>query len=102
MQEVCKKCGLPEDLCVCEAISKETQEISVYTERARFGKLMTVIEGIDEKNINLKDILKKLKTRLACGGTIKDGVIKLQGSHQNKVKELLIKHGFNEEAIKTR
>lgn len=49
--------------------------------------------------MNPKDITKKLKTKLACGGTYKDGKIELQGKHVLKVKELLIGMGFTEEQL---
>jgi len=46
-----------------------------------------------------KKILKELKTRLACGGTIKDGIIELQGNHKEKAKSILVRLGFSEEQI---
>jgi translation initiation factor 1 len=56
-----------------------------------------MISGIDKESI--KDIAKKLKTELACGGTVKDNVIELQGDHTRKTKEKLIEYGFKEENI---
>ncbi len=99
MQDICNKCGLPKDLCVCETISKESQKIRVFTVKRRFGKIMTVIKGIDEKDINLKQLSKKLKGELACGGTAKDGAIELQGDHKERVTNLLVKHGFQRNSI---
>jgi len=91
---ICPKCGLSRELCVCETIAKEEQYISVKTVKRRFGKLTTVIEGIDQKDIKIKDLAKNLKSKLACGGTVKDGKIELQGDHVQKVKEELVKIGF--------
>ncbi len=99
MSDVCPVCGLPHDLCVCEDIAKETQRIRVYTETKRYRKVMTIIEGIDAKTINLKDIAKQLKTRLACGGTVKDGRIELQGDHTARIKRVLADLGFDEQSI---
>lgn len=96
---VCNTCGLPKELCVCESIAKESQEIKIYTIKKKFGKKNTVIEGIDTKQIDLKDLAKKLKNMLACGGTAKEGKIELQGEHRQKVKEELIKLGFPSETI---
>jgi len=101
MQEICKKCGLPKELCICETISKETQVIKIYTIKKRFGKISTIVSGIDEKNIDVQKLTKKLKGLLACGGTYKNGKIELQGNHLQKVKESLIKEGFAEESIST-
>ena len=99
MSEICITCGLPKDLCVCEDIAKESQKIDIFIDKKRFGKKYTVVAGIDEKQINLKELIKKLKEQLACGGTIKEGKIELQGDHKQAVKETLLKLGFAKETI---
>jgi translation initiation factor 1 len=99
MAEVCPNCGLPKELCVCETIAKESQKITVATVKKAFGKINTVIRGIDEKEINLKDLAKKLKMEFACGGTIKEGYIELQGDHKQNVKKSLVRFGFAPETI---
>ena len=100
MSEICPKCGLNKEICVCETIAKEEQRIRITTMKRRFGKVTTLVEGIDQKDINLKDLTKKLKSKLACGGTVKGSTIELQGNHINRVKQELIKLGFAEETIK--
>ena len=102
MNEVCTKCGLVKELCVCETIAKESQKITIALEKKKFKKIYTVIEGIDDKDINIKDLAKRLKSELACGGTFKDGKIELQGEHKHKVKEILIKIGFMPSTIEVR
>ncbi len=99
MSETCKKCGLPTELCICETISKETQKIKIQETRKRFGKTVTMIKGIDSSSIDIPKLLKKLKSKLSCGGTYKDGVIELQGKHTNAVKKLLVEEGFNESSL---
>ncbi|OYT31047.1 stress response translation initiation inhibitor YciH [Candidatus Woesearchaeota archaeon ex4484_78] len=96
--DICPVCGLPKELCVCGTIAKETQEIKVYVDKKKFGKAYTIIEGIT-KDIDKKALLKKLKTKFACGGTIKDDKIELQGDHRNKIKEFLVQEGFKQETI---
>ncbi|MBL7050603.1 stress response translation initiation inhibitor YciH [Candidatus Woesearchaeota archaeon] len=100
MSEICIKCGLPIELCVCESIAKENQNIIISIERRKFGKQYTVIKGIDQSDINIKDLAKKLKAKLACGGTAKNGKIDLQGNHKTKIKEILSHLGFSPETIK--
>ena len=102
MNVVCPTCGLPRELCVCENIAREGQQITIKLEKRRFGKMSTIVEGMDEKTINLKDVASKLKSTLACGGTAKEGKIELQGRHLERVKEELIKIGFKKEAIITK
>ena len=92
----CSKCGLPFDLCVCVTIEREAEKIRISTEMRRFNKPITIIEGITE---NAKDVAKQLKSRLACGGTIKKGHIELQGNHKARGKEILIKLGYSEDQI---
>ncbi len=79
-------------------MAKEAAKINVYTVRRRFGKKVTVVEGV-EKDANPRQVSKKLKSKLACGGTFKDDKIELQGAHAVRVKELLIKMGFPEDQI---
>jgi len=98
MTGVCNQCGLPEDLCVCETIAREQQKIIVTIEKRKFGKKYTVISGIT-KEANLDEIFRKMKSKFACGGTAKNGMIELQGDHRLRVKAALKELGFAEEAI---
>lgn len=99
MSEICLKCGLPKELCVCETIAKEEQKITVRVINRKFGKQITLVEGIDTKRIAVKELTKKLKSKFACGGTTKDGNIELQGNHAHKVKGYLIELGFAPETV---
>ncbi|PJE81540.1 stress response translation initiation inhibitor YciH [Candidatus Pacearchaeota archaeon CG10_big_fil_rev_8_21_14_0_10_32_42] len=96
--EICPKCGLPMQACVCEQIVKSSQRIKVTTDKKRYGKIVTVVTGF-ESGIDVKKIAKALKNELACGGTYKDNIIELQGDHTRKIKELLVKLGFEENSI---
>lgn len=103
----CPRCGLPQELCVCESIAKESQKINIRIERRKFGKKYTIITGISD--IDLAQLAKKLKAKLACGGTVKEGRVELQGGggdtpaaekdHKSRVKELLVEMGFAPETI---
>lgn len=95
---VCNQCGLPKDLCVCEAIAKEQQKITVSIEKRKFGKKYTVIEGL-QKEVNMEEIMRKLKAKFACGGTAKNGKIDLQGDHHLRMKQALVDLGFPQETI---
>jgi len=94
---ICERCGLPLEACVCKELSKSEEKIKISKVNRRFGKTVTLISGIDKDSI--KEIAKKLKTEMACGGTIKEDIIELQGDQTKKVKEKLIELGFTEENI---
>ncbi len=98
MADLCPKCGLPLELCVCKVLDRETEsKIRVYTRKAKFDKYMTIIEGINADEI--QRTTKELKQKLACGGTVRDGVIELQGEHQDAVKKTLASLGYKESNI---
>ena len=89
--------GLPPELC--EQLIKEQQVIKIRLERRKFGKEVTIIEGLDEKEVNLKKLASQLKSRLATGGTAKNGKIELQGDHRAALKEILVELGFPPDSI---
>lgn len=99
-QEVCPTCGMPKELCVCEEISKEEQQITVKIERKRYGKEMTVIEGFGP-DIDLESLARDLKKKLACGGTYKENKrkIELQGNHKRRMKDILKEMNYSEDQI---
>ncbi len=99
MEESCKVCGLPKDLCVCEEIAKEEQVIRIFLEKRKWGKNYTLVVGIDPSEVDLGALAKKLKSKLACGGTAKEGRIELQGDHRFKIKDMMIKFGFPDSNI---
>lgn len=96
--EICPKCGLPQQACVCEQIVKSSQKIRISTDRKRYGKIVTLVSGFGS-GIDVKKVAKDLKNSLACGGTYKDDTIELQGDHRKSIKGALVKLGFEEESI---
>jgi len=94
MSEICPKCGLPTEICVCEDIAREQQKIFISVDKRRYGKMMTIVDGINPHELDIDSLITKLKKRCASGGTIKDGRIELQGDHRSKVKEALEEMGF--------
>ncbi len=97
--DICNVCGLPKDICVCGEIRKGevTRRIKVYTVKAKFGKFMTVVEGIEKED--LKTVFKELKRKLACGGAVKEEKIYLQGDHKRRIVDLLVKIGYKRDNI---
>jgi len=99
MAEICPICGLPKDICVCEEISRQQQRITVRLETRKWGRAITVIEGVDKKSEDLSRLAQRLKASCACGGTAKNGQIILQGDQRGKVKDHLTEIGFPIENI---
>ena len=99
MAVICNTCGLPDDLCACGDLDKDSSQTIIRLETRRFKKKGTMIEGLDPKINNLESVAKELKGKYACGGTAKEGYIFLQGDHRDTIKEALVKLGFSEEKI---
>lgn len=98
LMEIDPRFGLPTDEGIFKEIAKTVQKITVSTVARRYGKITTLVSGFD-KSVDMKSIAKALKERLACGGTVKGGIIELQGNHRKQVRPLLAKLGFSEDAI---
>jgi translation initiation factor 1 len=99
---VCLKCGLPKELCTCSQLVLEEQVAKIEHIKRKFGKEVTIIRGInfdDLGNEAVKELIKTLKKKLACGGTFdkENKWIELQGTHKDGVKKILIEQGFNVE-----
>ncbi len=95
LEKICG--GLPPELC--EQLIREQQVIKIRLEKRKFGKEVTIIEGLDEREVNLKKLASQLKSRLATGGTAKNGKIELQGDHRAALKEILVELGFPPDSI---
>jgi translation initiation factor 1 len=98
MPEMCPRCGLPKELCVCEILDREaTKRIKIYKARAKFSKFVTIVEGLSGDELDKTTVA--LKNKLACGGTHKKGMIELQGDHIASAKKELVNLGFPEGSI---
>lgn len=96
--DICPKCGLPLQACVCKEIAKAEQRIKIKTEERKYRKVITLVTGLSN-DVDMKELAKTLKSELACGGTIKNNIIELQGNHRKRIKPILVKLGFPEDTI---
>lgn len=70
------------------------QALSLRIETRRYDKPVTIIEGFDLSQADLKSTASALKSALGTGGTVDDGRIELQGDHRDRVPDLLRDRGF--------
>lgn len=86
---VCPGCGQPVAQCVCKANKARPAGdgiVRVSRETAgRKGKGVTVIRGLPLDDVALTALAKQLKAACGSGGTLKDGVVEIQGDHADKV-----------------
>ena len=69
-------------------LDKSISNIFVYTDIKKFNKPITIIQGLKDKDL-IRIILRELKKKIGTGGTCKNGLIILQGNHQEYVKKFL-------------
>ncbi|MEA3383446.1 MAG: translation initiation factor [Campylobacterota bacterium] len=76
-----------------DKIAKNEHQL-VFTFEKRRGKPVTLVGRFFLNDKEKKDILKLLKTKLGCGGTIKDEWIEIQGDKKDKIIEVLENDGW--------
>ncbi|MCD6206191.1 MAG: translation initiation factor Sui1 [Candidatus Marinimicrobia bacterium] len=98
---MCPDCGRPKDRCVCPQKRKRSPgtgdgvvRVSRET-KGRKGKSVSLIKGLPLNEIELKFLTKELKVKCGSGGTVKDGIIEIQGDHRDKLVEELASRGYN-------
>ena len=78
-----------------EPTPKAQQRVRVQrTKAGKGGKLVTAISGLEAPEAELKALLKQLKARAGTGGTLKDGLIELQGDQVAAALEALTQAGY--------
>ena len=65
-----------------------------FEKKGRNGKPVTLIEGFEGSDEELKIISKKIKTTLGIGGSEKDGIIVIQGDNRDKIMKILQEMGY--------
>ncbi len=92
---MCPACGKPVAQCVCGQLQAPKGDGNVRVGReVRKGSGVTVISGLPLAGEALKALAKELKTRCGSGGTVKDGVIEIQGDHRDVLVAELGRRGW--------
>ena len=89
--KTCPSCQKPVSECACKKKKSRSQTkikidgiIRVQREvKGRKGKTVTTVFGFDLGDNELKDLAAKLKRKCGTGGSVKDGVIIIQGDHRD-------------------
>ena len=88
--------SFPEGNQEMETLHPEQQRLRVKLDtRQRAGKVVTLVEGFQGKPSDLEVLGKELKSKCGTGGTVKDGIILIQGSYLEKVRQFLKQKGYH-------
>lgn len=96
---ICPDCGRPIAQCVCRGkpsgSPKTDGVVRVSREtKGRKGKGVTLITGLPSSDDELKDLARELKQKCGSGGTVKDGVVEIQGDHRDVLVAELTARGY--------
>lgn len=94
---MCPGCRQPADDCICAAPSRPRGDGVVRVSRetkGRKGKGVTLVTGIPLEDKELKAFAKVLKAKCGTGGTVKDGVVEIQGDQRDVLVPLLKEKGW--------
>ncbi len=96
---ICPGCRQPVAACVCKTTARSAVpqgdgvvRVSLDT-RGRGGKAVTLVKGVALDDAALSALGKSLKAACGSGGTVKDGVIEIQGDHVERVLATLFAQG---------
>ena len=70
-----------------------------FEKKGRNGKPVTLIEGFEGGEEELKTVSKKIKTTLGIGGSEKDGIIVIQGDNRDKIMKILQEMGYKTKRV---
>jgi translation initiation factor 1 len=100
---ICLSCGRPTKKCTCRK-KKTAKKESVYPDdgiirvrrevKGRKGKTVTTVFGIPLADKDLKQFAKQLKRKCGTGGSVKDGVIIIQGDHRETLLNEIKQQGY--------
>lgn len=86
---LCGECGRPADDCECKTKSAAVPSDGVVRvsreTKGRKGKGVTVVTGVPLDSTELAGLAKQLKNKCGAGGTVKGGIIEIQGDHRDRV-----------------
>jgi translation initiation factor 1 len=97
---ICPGCRRPIDRCACRRgdgrpARLEAGVVRVAREtKGRAGRGVTVIRGLNLDQAGLEQLAGELKRRCGCGGTVREGVIEIQGEHRDTLVAELLRRGY--------
>lgn len=96
--KTCPECSNPMAKCACRKAHRSVKNDGVVRvgreTKGRKGKGVTVVTGVPLGQDGLQALAKQLKQKCGSGGTVKDGVIEVQGDHRDQLVGELQKQGY--------
>lgn len=95
---MCPSCRQPVQQCTCSKSKPRPEGDGIVRvarqTKGRGGKGVSLVTGLPLEDAQLEELASKLKRRCGTGGTVKDGVIEIQGDHRDTLVAELQKLGY--------
>ena len=95
---LCPTCTKSAEACLCKHAAKQVSGDGIvrlrFEKKGRKGKGVVLISGVPLQDDELKQLAKQLKQQLGTGGSVKQGVIEIQGEHLPTIKAALVARGY--------
>lgn len=87
---LCPDCSQPQNQCRCSTIAADQPvgdgKVRIRREtKGRKGKGVTLVEGLALTPADVDKLAREMKTRCGCGGSVKNGVIEIQGDQRQVI-----------------
>ena len=96
--KACPKCGNPSSICTCGKGKTQLPNDGIVRiarqTKGRKGAGVSLVTGVPLEEKDLKKLAKQLKKKCGSGGTIKSGIIEIQGDHRETLQRELTKLGY--------
>ena len=97
--KMCPQCRQPASACICrrEKTSPKSDGVARVSRssKGRGGKTVTLVSGLGIDELALVQLGKQLKAACGSGGTVKNGVVEVQGDHCEQIMQTLLKQGYS-------
>jgi translation initiation factor 1 len=96
----CESCERPTSECTCprgeagNVVLPKDQPVRISREKRGGGKVVTVVRGLDPAATDLGEMLRRLKSHCAAGGTIDGSTLEIQGDHRQKLLDRIRALGY--------
>ncbi len=96
--QMCPRCNHPAEKCICQKNPPPPKGDGVVRlkreTKGRKGKGVTLITGLPLDNEGMKKLAKALKQKSGSGGSVKNGIIEIQGDHRDMLEKELTRLGY--------